>query len=104
MCWQRTTPGNDAVRRATARLGPAAAGGLLALAAAARCGLSTPLLQLRGKGLGPFTTACLLYAGAAIVGAILRRGSGREAALSRTDAPRLLLVAFFGAVVGPVAL
>jgi drug/metabolite transporter (DMT)-like permease len=90
--------------RAAARPGPAAVGGLLALLAAALFGLSTPLLQLLGKALGPFSTACLLYAGAAIVGAALRRGASREAALTRSDAPRLLLVAFFGAVVGPVAL
>ncbi|TWO70056.1 EamA family transporter [Caenimonas sedimenti] len=87
-----------------ARLGPAGAGGFLALLAAALFGLSTPLLQLLGKGLGPFSTACLLYAGAALVGATLRRSAQREAALTRSDAPRLLLVAFFGAVVGPVAL
>jgi len=85
-------------------LAPAATGGILALLAAALFGLSTPVLQLLGKGVGPFTTACLLYAGAALVGATLRQGAGREAALSRSDAPRLLLVAFFGAVVGPVAL
>ena len=92
------------MKTAAARLGPAAAGGLLALLAAALFGLSTPLLQLLGKGLGPFTTASLLYAGAALVGATLRKGAEREAALSRSDAPRLLIVAFFGAVVGPVAL
>lgn len=89
---------------AAARFGPAAKGGLLALLAAALFGLSTPLLQILGKGLGPFTTACLLYAGAALVGATLRRGAEREASLSRSDVPRLLTVAFFGAVVGPVAL
>ena len=89
---------------AAARFGPAATGGLLALLAAALFGLSTPLLQIVGRGLGPFTTASLLYAGAALVGATLRRGTDREAALSRSDVPRLLTVAFFGAVVGPVAL
>lgn len=83
---------------------PAAAGGALALLAAVLFGLSTPVLQLLGRGVGPFTTASLLYAGAAIVGALLRRDAGREAALRREDAPRLFLVAFLGAVVGPVAL
>jgi drug/metabolite transporter (DMT)-like permease len=92
------------MRWAPAVLGPAAAGGLLALLAAVLFGLSTPLLQLLGKGLGPFTTASLLYTGAALVGTALRRPASREAALSRTDMPRLLLVAFSGAVVGPVAL
>lgn len=69
---------------AAARLGPAAAGGLRALLAAALFGLSTPVLQLLGKGLGPFSTACLLYAGAAIVKATLRRGTERVAALVPT--------------------
>lgn len=84
--------------------GPAAAGGLLALLAAVLFGLSTPLVQMMGKGLGPFSTAGLLYAGAAIVGATLRRGTAREARLTRADVPRVVLVAFLGAVVGPVAL
>jgi drug/metabolite transporter (DMT)-like permease len=84
--------------------GPAMAGALLALCAAVLFGLSTPLVQLLGKGLGPFTTAALLYAGAAIAGAALRRGPQREARLSRADIPTLALVAFLGAVVGPVAL
>lgn len=92
------------MKRPPPRLGPALAGGLLALLAALLFGLSTPLLQLLGKGLGPFSSASLLYAGAALVGATLRRGPQREAGLSRGDAPRVLLVAFLGAVVGPVAL
>lgn len=84
--------------------GPAATGGLLALLAAALFGLSTPFVQLLGRGIGPFTTAALLYAGAAVAGAALRRGIGQEARLRAGDTPRLLLIAFFGAVVGPVAL
>ena len=44
---------------------PALRGGLLALLAAALFGLSTPLVQYFGQGLGAFTTAALLYAGAA---------------------------------------
>ena len=51
---------------------PALKGGLLALLAAALFGLSTPLVQRFGAGLGPFTTAALLYAGAAIVACVLR--------------------------------
>lgn len=85
-------------------LGPAATGGLLALLASALFGLSTPFVQFLGRGLGPFTTASLLYAGAAMTGASLVRGSAREARLVCADIPRLLMVAFFGAVVGPVAL
>ncbi len=83
---------------------PALAGGLLALLAATLFGLSTPFVQVLGRGLGPFTTAALLYAGAAVAGALLRRPAAREARVTRGDAPRLLMLAFFGAVVGPVAL
>lgn len=84
--------------------GPAVRGGLLALMAAGLFGISTPLVQRFGAGLGPFETAALLYAGAAIVGLLSRRPSGREARLSPSDLPRLLVMVLFGAVVGPVAL
>jgi drug/metabolite transporter (DMT)-like permease len=83
---------------------PALQGGLQALLAAALFGLSTPLVQHFGQGLGPFTTAALLYAGAAVVALLLRQPAGREAQLRRADLPRLLAMAGMGAVVGPVAL
>ena len=83
---------------------PALRGGLLALLAAALFGLSTPLVQGFGAGIGPFTTAALLYGGAAAVAALLRRPATREAQLRRGDLPRLLAMAGMGAVVGPVAL
>ncbi len=83
---------------------PALQGGLLALLAAALFGLSTPLVQSLGKGLGPFTTAALLYAGAAAVAWVLRRPATQEARLRKSDGPRLLAMAATGAVVGPVAL
>lgn len=79
-------------------------GGLLALLAAALFGLSTPLVQLWGRGVGPFTTAGLLYGGAGLVALFLRRPKDREAQLQRSDAGRLLAMALFGAVIGPVAL
>ena len=41
---------------------PALRGGLLAVLAALLFGLSTPLIQRLGAGLGAFTTAALLYA------------------------------------------
>lgn len=87
-----------------ARASPAMRGGLLALLAAALFGLSTPLVQRFGQGLGPFSTAALLYGGAALVALWLRRGSGTEAPLRRSDMPRLLAMVASGAVVGPVAL
>jgi drug/metabolite transporter (DMT)-like permease len=83
---------------------PALRGGALALAAALLFGISTPLIQQLGRGLGAFVTAALLYAGAGAAGAVLRRPVEREAQLARSDVPRLLLVAACGAVVGPVAL
>ena len=83
---------------------PALRGGLLALLAAALFGASTPLVQTLGQGLGPFTTAALLYTGAAVVGWLLRRPVDKEAQLRRTDLRWLLAMAFFGAVIGPVAL
>ncbi|MDI1269156.1 MAG: DMT family transporter [Polaromonas sp.] len=83
---------------------PALRGGLLALLAATLFGVSTPLVQSLGRGLGPLTTAALLYAGAALAGALLRKGRQQEARLQRSDGRRLLAVVVFGAVIGPVAL
>jgi drug/metabolite transporter (DMT)-like permease len=83
---------------------PALRGGLLALLAAVLFGVSTPLVQRFGDGLGAFSTAALLYAGAAAVGLLLRQRAEREARLQQRDLPRLLAMAAFGAVIGPVAL
>ncbi|MEO6409233.1 MAG: EamA family transporter [Burkholderiaceae bacterium] len=83
---------------------PALRGALLALLAALLFGISTPLVQRYGAGVGAFGTAALLYAGAAAVGVLSRRPVGREARLLPSDAPRLLAMAGFGAVLGPVAL
>jgi drug/metabolite transporter (DMT)-like permease len=83
---------------------PALRGGLLALLAAVLFGVSTPLVQQFGVGLGAFSTAALLYAGAAAIGLLSRRPIDREARLQRADLPRLLAMAGFGAVIGPVAL
>ena len=83
---------------------PALRGGLIALLAAVLFGISTPLVQRFGAGLGSFTTAALLYAGAALVGALLRRPVEQEARVRRSDAKRLALMALFGAGIGPVAL
>jgi drug/metabolite transporter (DMT)-like permease len=87
-----------------ARSLPALRGGLLALVAAALFGVSTPLVQKFGAGLGAFGTAALLYAGAAAVGLLSRQRVEREARLRRSDLPRLLAMAAFGAAIGPVAL
>jgi len=86
------------------RSGPAVTGGVLALLAATLFGVSTPLVQRFGIGIGAFSTAALLYAGAAIAGAFLRRPIGIEARLRPTDTGLLVAMAAFGAVIGPVAL
>lgn len=83
---------------------PALRGSLLSLLAAVLFGISTPLVQRFGAGIGAFSTAALLYAGAAVVGGLLLRAPAREARLARADLPRLLAMAAFGAVIGPVAL
>lgn len=83
---------------------PARHGALTALSAALLFGVSTPLVQRFGAGIGSFTTAGLLYAGAAISGALLQQPPGREAHVRRSDVLRLVAVAAFGAVLGPVAL
>jgi drug/metabolite transporter (DMT)-like permease len=83
---------------------PVLRGGALALLAAALFGLSTPLVQRFGLGLGPFSTAALLYGGAALVALFQRRSAAVEAPLRRSDLPRLLAMVGAGAVVGPVAL
>ena len=97
---------SHAMRRppTSARHAPALRGGLLALAAALLFGISTPLLQRLGDGVGAFGTAALLYAGAALVGALTRQRQTREARLRRADLPRLIALAALGAVLGPVAL
>lgn len=47
---------------------PVLRGGLIALLAALLFGISTPLVQRFGQGIGSFSTASLLYAGAALLG------------------------------------
>jgi drug/metabolite transporter (DMT)-like permease len=64
-------------------------------------GATTPLVRHFGANVGPFATAALLYAGAAM-GARLRRRT-EEAPLEARHAHRVLLVAAFGAVLAPVA-
>ena len=50
---------------------PALRGGLLSLLAAVLFGITTPLVQRFGAGVGAFSTAALLYGGAAVVGGLL---------------------------------
>ena len=76
----------------------------MALTAAVLFGISTPLVQRFGSGVGAFATAALLYLGAATAGAVLRRRVEHEARILSGDFPRLLAMAAAGAVICPVAL
>lgn len=81
---------------------PALRGTILALISALAFGVATPLVQRFGHGVGPFATAALLYAGAAVVG--LASGSRNEAKLRRVHARRVLAIAILGAGLAPAAL
>ena len=83
---------------------PIVQGALWALLAAVLFGASAPLVQKAGAHIGSWMTAALLYAGAAVAGLFLRTTSAQEAALQKRHWPCLLLMALFGAVIGPVAL
>lgn len=81
---------------------PALRGTIVALLSALAFGLTTPLVQRLTRGTGPFATAALLYAGAAVVGFLTR--SRDEAPLRKEHAPRVALLAVFGALLAPAAL
>lgn len=83
---------------------PALRGTLLALASALAFGLTTPFVQriVQRSATGPFTTACALYLGASLAGALGR--SRAEPPVRREHVPRLLAVALAGAVVAPALL
>ncbi len=79
-----------------------ARGGALALGAALSFGATTPLVQRFGHGVGPFTTAALLYVGSAVFAALPTGSKG--SALRSSDAGRVLAVSMLGALVAPIAL
>jgi drug/metabolite transporter (DMT)-like permease len=75
-------------------------GVLLAIAASVAFGLTTPFVQVAGAGLGAFTTAALLYVGAAGLAAVF----GGAGALPRVSFRTLGFVAVCGAFVAPALL
>ncbi len=81
---------------------PALHGSLVALVSALAFGATTPLVQKLAREAGAFATACLLYAGAALVGLFAR--SRGEARVTRAHLPRLVTVAIAGALVAPALL
>lgn len=84
---------------------PLLRGGVFALLAALAFGLTTPLIQRFGRGVGPIPSATLLYAGAALVSFDLPwRRVKKEAPVRRRHVVRLVFVAIVGAVVAPVCL
>ncbi len=84
-------------------MNPIALGTVLATLAALAFCVTTPFIQSFGAGLGPFTTAALLYLGATLgaVGRSQRGTERREAAVRLRHVPRLLAIAFFGAALAP---
>lgn len=83
---------------------------LIALAAAALFGLSTPLAKLLLGDVSPWLLAGLLYLGSGLglsALMLLRRATGtqaKEAGLSRSDLPWLAGTVLFGGILGPVLL
>ena len=80
---------------------------ILALAAAALFGLSTPLAKLLLGGVGPWTLAGLFYLGSGIGLAVVRMTRpvrAAEAAIARRDVPWLFAAILAGGVVGPILL
>jgi drug/metabolite transporter (DMT)-like permease len=82
---------------------PITRGVLLATAAAAAFGATTPVVQQLGDGAGAPAIAALLYVGAAGF-ALLSRPGRREVRLDRSWGPRVLAVGLSGAFVAPMAL
>lgn len=84
---------------------PITLGVMLALLSAAAFGVTVPVLGWAGVGVGPLTTAALLYFGAAL-SAFLQAPLSKEAGapLTRRELPALLLMALAGAAAAPTAL
>src|ERR1035441_1046607 len=86
------------------RRGPLVVGGTLALLSAVLFGLSTPLVKRFGVDVGAWTTAALLYAGAALASVFRTRPRDAEAPVARRHAGRIAVVAALGALIAPACL
>jgi len=87
------------------RRSPIATGVLLAVIAAVAFGVTTPVVAWAGRDLGPFTTAALLYLGAALTAGLMRAAKGRsDAPLRRSDLGRVISVAIVGGALAPTLL
>lgn len=86
-------------------LGDIRRGGLLAIAAAALFGASTPAAKVVIGSVPPLLLAGLLYLGSGIGLTLLRLASGRlRFPFSRSDLPWLAAAVLFGGVLGPALL
>jgi drug/metabolite transporter (DMT)-like permease len=65
-------------------------------------GVSAPVIAWASRDAGVITTACLLYAGAALIGGVAR--TRRPFTLHRADMPRVIAIAGCGAVIAPLLL
>ena len=84
---------------------PITIGVTLAIAAAIAFGVTTPIVAWAGRDLGPFSTAALLYAGAAIASLGARAFTkSSQAPLRRSDLGRVLVVALIGGAIAPTLL
>jgi drug/metabolite transporter (DMT)-like permease len=81
-------------------------GGWFAVLAALAFGVTTPLIQALGRGIGPSPSSALLYAGAALASGNPLGTSpvGKEARVRKAHVGRLLVTACFGAVAAPLCL
>ncbi len=87
------------------RRSPITTGVLLAAIAAVAFGVTTPVVAWAGRGLGPFSTAALLYLGAAVAAGLMRAVKRRtDAPLRRSDLGRVLAVALVGGAIAPTLL
>ena len=86
-------------------LGDIRKGGLLAIAAAALFGASTPAAKVVVSGIDPLMLAGLLYLGSGIGLTILRIASGQAGWMfKRADLPWLAAAVMFGGMAGPALL
>ncbi len=78
---------------------------MVAALSALSFGVSAPAVARLGYGVGPFTTAALLYAGALCCSWALSGFGARAPLVARASvtASRLLLIASLGAAIGPAA-
>jgi drug/metabolite transporter (DMT)-like permease len=80
-------------------------GASFALLAALAFGVTTPLIQRFGRGVGAAPAAALLYAGAALASLeVLGKSADRDPPVRSAHLPRLLVVALLGAVFAPICL